>query len=125
MIVAIGIDSIAITRIENLWQRCGDRFLHRVFTAREIAYCRSRHRPAESFAARFCAKEATMKCLTTGWAAGLGFQQIEVTRNVAGAVHLAITGRAAARGAELGIRRFQVSLTHTETVATAFVVAEA
>jgi len=124
MIVAIGVDSIPIARIERLWQHAGERFARRVFTAQEIAYCRARHRPAESFAARFCAKEAAMKCLGTGWAEGLGFLQIEVGRDDVGAVGLSLTGAAAVRGAQLGIRRLHLSLTHTETVATAFVVAE-
>jgi holo-[acyl-carrier protein] synthase len=124
MIVAMGVDSISIARIERLWQQAGNRFARRVFTAQEIAYCKARARPAESFAARFCAKEAAMKCLGTGWASGLGFQQIEVGRDDTGAVGLALTGAAAKRAALLGIRRLHVSLTHTETVATAFVVAE-
>ena len=124
MIVSTGVDSVAIDRIERLWQQAGERFAKRVFTAQEIAYCTARARPAESFAARFCAKEAAMKCLGTGWASGLGFQQIEVGRDDAGAVRLELTGAAAARAAQLGIRRLHVSLTHTETVATAFVVAE-
>jgi holo-[acyl-carrier protein] synthase len=124
MIVAIGVDSIAIARIEGLWRRAGERFLARVFTDGEIAYCRTRHRPGESLAARFCAKEATMKCLRSGWAAGLGFQQIEVDRDAAGAVQLRLHGTASARASQLGIRRLHLSLTHTEAIATAFVVAE-
>lgn len=124
MIVAVGIDSVSIDRLADLWQRNGDRFARRVLTQDEFEYCRSRHHPAESLAARFCAKEATMKCLGTGWAHGLGFQQIEVRRSEQGAVHLALHGAAAARANALGIRRLHLSLTHTATTATAFVVAE-
>jgi holo-[acyl-carrier protein] synthase len=125
MIVAVGTDAVAIARIARLWQRSGDRFLQRVYTAREADYCRSRAQPAESLAARFAAKEATLKCLGTGWAAGLGFVQIEVVRDVAGAVRLVLHGAAAARAQALGIRRFHLSLTHTDATAIAFVVAEA
>lgn len=124
MIIAVGVDSITIARIEGLWQRGGERFAQRILTADELAYCRSRHHPAESIAARFCAKEAVMKCLGTGWSAGLGFHQIEVQRNARGAVRIALAGAAAARAAALGIRHLHTSLTHTETTAVAFVVAE-
>ena len=72
MIVSIGVDSIAIQRIDDLWQRSGARFLARVFTERERNYCLGKHHPAESLAARFCAKEAIMKCLGTGWSEGVG-----------------------------------------------------
>lgn len=124
MIVAIGVDSVAIERLAAAWRRNGDRFAQRILTAAEFAYCSTRHRPAESFAARFCAKEAVMKCLGTGWARGIGFHQIEVQRDGDGAVHVALTGAAGARARELGIHRVHLSLTHTETTATAFAIAE-
>jgi len=124
MIVAVGVDSIAIRRIDDLWQRSGTRFLERVFTDAERAYCQARHRPAESFAARFCAKEAVMKCLGSGWAMGLAFRQIEVEREPSGAVRVRLSGEAAARAAARSIRVVHLSLTHTGDVATAFAVAE-
>ena len=124
MIVGIGVDAVAIARIERLWQRDHERFERRLFTDAEAAYCRQRARPAESLAARFAAKEAAMKCLGTGWANGIGFRQIEVVRETSGAVRLRLHGDAAARANELGIRHLHVSLTHTETTATAFVIAE-
>lgn len=125
MIVAIGVDSVAIARIAGLLQKSPQRFVARVFTDGEAAYCRSRAHPAESFAARFAAKEATMKCLGTGWAEGIGFRQIEVVRSQAGDVRLSLHGPALARAHALGIRRCHLSLTHDGTTATAFVVAEA
>lgn len=124
MIVAIGVDAVAIPRIEALWRGSGERFLARVFTAKERAYCLERARPAESLAARFAAKEAVMKCLGTGWTGGVAFQEIEVARDDAGAVQVAVTGRAAQTAQRLGIRRFHLSLTHTHAVATAFAIAE-
>lgn len=124
MIVAVGVDSLPIARLEDLWQRAGDRFLQRVFTDAERAYCLSRHRPGESFAARFCAKEAVMKCLRSGWAAGVGFRQIEVVRDERGAVAVHLHDEAAALAERRGIRRIHLSLTHTGDAATAFAVAE-
>lgn len=124
MIVGIGVDSIAIARIEALYERGGERFLQRVFTAGEQAYCLSRHRPGESFAARFCAKEAIMKCLGTGWADGLAFRQIEVERDPQGAVSVQLSGAAKGHAERRGIARVHLSLTHTVDTATAFAVAE-
>ena len=125
MIVAIGVDTVAIARIEGLWHRSGQRCLDRLFTAAEGAYCLARHRPGESLAARFAAKEAVLKCLGTGWAAGLGFRQIEVVRNPDGAVGVPLHAAAAQRAQQLGIRRWHLSLTHTAAEATAFAIAEA
>lgn len=124
MIVAIGVDSVSIARIAALWQRGGARFASRVLTPREFAYCAARARPAESVAARFCAKEAVMKCLGTGWTGGVAFRQIEIVRDDAGAVRVALGGVAAEVAAQRGIRRWHASLTHTGDAATAFVVAE-
>lgn len=125
MIVSVGVDAVAIERIRGLLERSSGRFERRVFTADEAAYCRSRQRPEESFAARFAAKEAVMKCLGTGWAEGTGFPQIEVRREETGRPELRLVGAAAHAAAGLGIRRWHLSLTHTEDTATAFVVAEA
>jgi holo-[acyl-carrier protein] synthase len=125
MIVAIGVDAVDIARIERLWRQSGERFVRRLFTDAEAAYCQGRQHPAESFAARFAAKEATMKCLRSGWAEGVGFRQIEVVREPSGAVRLLLHGQAGAHAARLGIRTFHLSLTHTQTTATAFVIAEA
>lgn len=128
MIVAVGVDSVAIDRIAGLLQRGGDRFTARVFTPKEAAYCASRattNAAAASFAARFCAKEAVMKCLGTGWADGIAFRQIEVWRGEAGDVRVVVHDAALRRARTLGIARFHLSLTHTATTATAFVVAEA
>jgi len=124
MIVAIGVDAVEIHRIARLIEQGGDRFVRRICTEAEAAYCMGRGHPAESVAARFAAKEAVMKCLGTGWAEGLAFRQIEVARMKSGDTQLAVHGAALARAQELGIRRWHVSLTHTETTATAFVIAE-
>jgi holo-[acyl-carrier protein] synthase len=124
MIVAIGVDAVEIDRIRGLYERSGERFVARVFTEQEGAYCKSRNHPAESLAARFAAKEAVMKCLGTGWADGLAFRQIEVQRLPSGDTNLVVTGAALQRAEALGIRRWHVSLTHTNLTATAFVIAE-
>src|SRR5262245_65503054 len=94
MIVATGIDIVEIARIEAVLTRHGPRFQHRVFTADEIAYCDRRASKYESYAARFAAKEAFMKALGTGWADGVGWQDIEVVRGETGRPSLSLARRA-------------------------------
>lgn len=124
MIVAIGVDMAPVARFSGLLARAPERTYARLCTLHEAAYCRSRAHPAEALAARFAAKEAVLKCLGTGWTAGLGFAQIEVVRAASGAVSLQLHGAAAERATARGIDRWHLSLTHTEALATAFVVAE-
>lgn len=124
MIVAVGVDAVSVPRIQALWASSGERFLQRVCTAAEADYCRSRHRPAESLAARFCAKEAVMKCLGGGWTRGVTFRDIEVVRDGLGAVSVRLSGGAAAAALRRGIHHFHLSLSHTAELAIATVVAE-
>ena len=124
MIAGVGIDSLPLARLRRALARSGDRFLRRVFTPAEQAYCRSRAHPEQSLAARFCAKEAVMKCLATGWAQGIGFAEIEVVRNDQGAVAVQLVGRAAELAHQRGIRRWHLSLTHTDDTASAIAIAE-
>lgn len=123
MIVAIGTDLVAIARFERVLQERPERFVTRVFTESERSYCESKPNPAESYAARFAAKEAILKCLGTGWARGLGFQDIEVVRDELGAVAATLHGVAAERAKELGIAQVHVSISHAEDHALAFAVA--
>ncbi len=103
----------------------GDRFLQRVFTPDEIAYCSGKkHTAAESFAARFAAKEAAAKALGTGISQGVTWQEIEVQRERSGRPTLHLSGRAARRAGELRVRSIALSLTHTQAIAMAAVLME-
>ena len=124
MIVGIGTDVVEIDRIEHSIARFGDRFLHRIYTPDEIAYCRRKKRPGESFAARFAAKEAGAKALGTGISRGVNWREFEVRREPGGRPRLHLSGRAAELAARLGVRSIAVSVTHTRTEALAFVVLE-
>lgn len=125
MIVAIGVDTIEVERIRRALahERTGERFQARVYTTGEIAYCTQRRRAAESFAARFAAKEATMKVLGRGFGGGIAWQEIEVVRGK-GRPTIVVHGRARERAAEIGVTRWHLSLTHTESDAIAFVIGE-
>ena len=79
-IIGVGLDATEIERVADMIERYGDRFLRRVFTEGEIAYCRRKRDFASSFAARFAAKEAAMKALGTGHSRGVFWTGIEVVR---------------------------------------------
>jgi holo-[acyl-carrier protein] synthase len=124
MILGIGTDLIEIARIAESIRRYGDRFLQRIFTSREIEYCQRKKNAAESFAARFAAKEAGAKALGTGISHGVGWLELEVTREPSGKPGLQLSGRAAERASGLSVARVSLSLTHTAELALAVVVME-
>lgn len=121
MVIGVGVDIVEIERIKAALEnpKTGRRFRERVFTAGEIAYCDRRRRSYESFAARFAAKEATIKALGqfANW------HEIEVSRDD-GPPTVHLHGRARQRAEHLGIRRVLLSLSHSERLAIAYVIAE-
>ena len=124
MVVGLGTDLVEIGRIERSIARFGKRFLERVYTADEIAYCMRKKSFGESFAARFAAKEAGAKALGTGISRGVSWQEFEVRREASGKPTLYLLGRAAELAAGMGVTRVSVSLTHAKTMALAVVVME-
>ena len=124
MIVGTGIDLVEIGRIQNSIDRYGSRFLNRVYTVAEQAYCLRKRKSAESFAARFAAKEAGAKALGTGISFGVNWLEIEVVRAPGGRPTLRFHGRAAQIAAAIGVARSALSITHTANLAMASVVLE-
>ena len=124
MIVGSGIDLVEIGRIQHSMDRYGSRFLDRVYTAAEQAYCLRKRKAAESFAARFAAKEAGAKALGTGISFGVNWLEIEVVRAPGGRPTLRFHGRAAQIAAAMGVVRSALSITHTAALAMASVVLE-
>jgi holo-[acyl-carrier protein] synthase len=123
-VIGHGVDLVDTRRIGDLLKRHGQRFVERVFTAAERDYCRrSARRSVEHLAARFAAKEAALKAIGTGWRDGIAWTDIEVVRRPSGEPTLAVHGKVAQIAAELGVTRWLVSLSHTESQAIASVVA--
>lgn len=120
-IIGTGIDATEISRIAEAIERYGDRFVHRIFTEEEIAYCRRKRDAASSFAARFAAKEAAMKALGTGHSRGVFWRGIEVFRR-GGPPQLRFHGGAAARFAAMGATGSFLTLTHSRDLAVAHVL---
>ena len=116
--VAVGVDIIEIDRIAEIVKQHGDRFLRRIYTERERERYATR---IPELAARFAAKEATSKVLGTG-IRGLTWRDMEILSNRRGKPILVLHGGAAERAAKLGLVTFDVSMTHSRTVAIAFVV---
>jgi len=112
-VLAHGIDLVETARIAKMLADHPERFTERCFTARERAYCdRSTVRRVEHYAARFAAKEAVLKALGTGWAGGIAWTDIEVTRAESGAPGIALAGEAARIAGALGIRAWTISISH-------------
>lgn len=125
MTVGIGVDVVDIERFESVVRRRA-RFVERVFTTDERTYCERSNAFAMScqrYAARFAAKEAVMKVLRCGLGA-YAFHDVAVTREESGEPALVVVGKAAALADEHGITRWHVSLSHSDAVAVAFVVAD-
>jgi len=123
LIIGIGVDIVDLHRIRDMVNRHGKRFLGKTFTDEEIAYCHSRRKPAQHFAARFAAKEAAFKALGSGWREGMGWKEIEVQIDHLGRPRISLIGRAAAKARELGISEILVSISHCDCHAVAHVVA--
>ena len=112
MVRGIGVDLVKISRMRDVIQRWDDRFLHRVFTEQEIAYCRGRRDPVPHFAARFAAKEAGLKALGTGLRLGVSWRELEVRRERGQAPRLVLSGRSREIGLARGGTRMLLALTH-------------
>jgi holo-[acyl-carrier protein] synthase len=124
MVIGMGTDLIETRRVQESMDRFGERFLERIFTTGEIAYCMRKKNAAESFAARFAAKEAGAKALGTGISRGVSWKEFEVKREASGKPTLSLSGRAAELAGAMGIRRVELSLTHSRELAMAVVLVE-
>ena len=124
MIDSIGIDIIEVSRVRETIART-PRFAERVFTEAERAYCESRGAvAAQHYAARFAAKEAALKALQTGWSAGIGWQDVEISAKPSGAPVILFHGRARELFETSGATSAHVSIAHTSEHAVAEVILE-
>jgi holo-[acyl-carrier protein] synthase len=123
MIFGVGIDLIEVARIAKQ-VTAGRRFVDRIFTEVEIAYCEGKKNSAQNYAARFAAKEAFLKAIGMGWQKGLGFKDVEVVNNSLGKPELVLYGKARELAESHQITNIQVSLTHLKEMAGAVVVVE-
>ncbi|MFN0141778.1 MAG: holo-ACP synthase [Pyrinomonadaceae bacterium] len=124
MILSIGIDIVEVYRIRDVIART-PRFATRVFTDAERDYCESKGvAAAQSYAARFAAKEAFLKALKTGWRGKIAWHDIEVVTDADGVPSLNITGEAEKLLRTLGATHVHISISHTTEHAVAEVILE-
>jgi len=123
MIIGIGVDIVQIERVRKLVENYSE-FMHQVFTAREIEFCQAKADSASSYAARFAAKEAMMKALSTGWNEKVNWLDIEVINEEQGNPILKIKGRTLKLMKKMGVYQTHLSLSHERDYAIAFVVLE-
>jgi holo-[acyl-carrier protein] synthase len=120
-LIGIGIDAVDLARFRAVLER-RPGMLARVFSDAEREAMARRVDPVPGLAARFCAKEATLKAFGAGLGA-FDLAEVEVVNGPGGAPMLRASGRASELAASLGVRRIDVSLTHTAMIASAVVVA--
>lgn len=121
-VLALGIDLVEVDRIRGLLARSGERFKERMFRPDEVAYCDGCADPAMHYAARFAAKEAVVKALGTGFAEGVGWNEVEVLRAPSGMPSILLHGGAKKVAEALGVRKVLITLTHTASSAAASAV---
>jgi len=124
VIIGMGVDIAEVGRVKGVIERQGERFLRRVFTEREMAYCEASKNKYERYAARFAAKEAAMKALGTGWRRGVRWVDLEVVRHASGRPSMELKGEARKIADGLGVKHIAMSITHTEEQAMAQVIFE-
>ena len=119
ILVSLGADLIEVARIRGVLERHGDRFLGRILTDEERAYCASMGAPHKHIAARFAAKEAVSKCFTTGIGAELGWKSVSVYHGSRHEPLVRLDAQGQALLAHVGATHVMLTLSHTETYAMA------
>ncbi len=122
MIVGVGLDLAEIPRIAALCEKWGERFTRKVFTDGERAFAAARASSAQHLAARFAAKEATLKAL--GVPRGLSWHEMEIVGGGTQPPRLVLTGEAKRAADAMGVTRLHLTITHAHPVAAAVVIAE-
>ncbi len=125
MIYGIGVDLVKLARLSAAIRRYGERFLNRVFTPQEIAYCRGKRWSDSGFALRFAAKEAFSKALGVGLRqGGIRWREVEVVPDSRGKPELKVSGRAAQLCREAGVTGMHLSLSDEDGQGLAVVILE-
>lgn len=124
MILGIGTDIVTVTRMQESLDRLGEKFAKRLLTENEYQEYQTKKNGAAYLAKRFAAKEAAVKALGTGFAAGITWKQVEVANNELGAPFITLSQQAELKARELGVEKIHLSLSDEKEHAVAFVVLE-
>lgn len=124
MVVGVGVDLIEIERVKQAYLRHGRRFIDRLFTPAEAAYCLKKKDPYPSLSGRFAAKEAVIKAFGHGFGGRWKWTHIEVAREWSGKPTLRFTGILEKLRKQRKIKRVHLTIAHSKTDATAVVILE-
>ena len=122
-LIGIGTDIIEVARIGEMIEKHDELFLRRVYTPLEIEYCGGRKSALQHYAGRWAAKEAALKALGTGWSRGIKWTDMEVSNLMGGKPELRIHGVASDIAEDMGIQEMQISISHCQSYAVAYVIA--
>lgn len=120
MILGIGIDIIEIERIQDSISKFGEKFLNKIFTIKEIEYCSTKANSAQHYAARFAAKEAISKALSTGWNNEFHWKEIEISNLSSGAPIVELSGKMSEF--LTGNKRLKITMSHSDNYVTCFAI---
>ncbi|NOQ25050.1 MAG: holo-ACP synthase [Bacteroidales bacterium] len=121
MILGIGTDLFDVERMKSRIEK-QPSFIDGIFTENEINYCNQFRNKAERFAARYAAKEALLKALGTGWRYGITFKDINIVNDDLGKPSIELSGVAKDIADKLTVTSIHLSMSHTNTLASAFVI---
>lgn len=127
MVLGVGIDLVEVARIKSALEnaKTGSRFRDRVFTEKEIQYCEGKRQGKyQSYAGRFAAKEALMKALGRGWGSQVNWLDIEILPGPGGKPEISLRNKTSLYADQIGIKQFSLSITHTESYAMAYLIAQ-
>lgn len=120
MILGIGIDIIEIDRIKDSIEKFGDRFINKIFTPNEIAYCKSKANSYQHYAARFAAKEAISKAIGTGWNNEFHWKDIEISNESSGAPLVKLSGKM--EKILVGNKALKITMSHSHNYVSSFAI---
>jgi len=124
MVIGIGNDLVSVARVRELMKDWDQRFLEKVFTDLEIAYCQAKPEPALHFASRFAAKESVLKALGTGFSEGIRMKDVEITSDKLGKPLVQLHGKAKEIANKKQAKHIHLSLSDEKEYAMATVVIE-
>ncbi len=125
MVLGVGVDLVDVARFTRVATRHGEGFVDRILTPAEVRACSATRRPHEHQAIRFAAREAVLKALGTGLAAGMAWRDIEVVpADAPGVFTLSLGGGVRAAANALGVRRIHLAVSATRDLAAATVILE-
>lgn len=122
-IVGVGTDIVECLRVGRMIERHGELFLARIYTDREVRFCQSRRRTTEHFAARWAAKEATLKALGRPWRRGVEWTDVEIVQDAGVAPEVQLFGATRELAQSLRVGTILLSMGHCRAYATAHAVA--